>query len=436
MVTPLVKRPGPEVGRAAGSVLGGAENPPLSRNRGFQNLLFGYFLSGLGDQLYYVALPLMIYDLYRSPIASSSLRAVEFLPTALFGLVIGLLLDRYSRKRLLIGGLLVQALLVVVIPLGTFRAWLPYWAIYPLAFAMASAGLVATTGYEVVLPSLVSREHLVAASALIGYAVTAYLMLGPALAGLLLTWMNNDYMSLFTLDAVSFLIYGLAIIRIKITQPPRQSGSMLGSFRQGFSYIRRDRILRPLIAGYLTANLGAGLATPLLLFTMRDKLQVGATLIGLFFTTGSLGGLLGNTLYLRLASRLAVGRQMIWTGGIITVGFLAMGWASSFPVFTAGYFLIIAGSVWAKGNFYYIAQTRSPEAYRGRVWATSLTLARIAGPVMAATGGFLVHSLDISAVYYVAAAFFALSMVISWRAGLWAVTKVQPAETPAAGAAR
>ena len=110
MVTPLVKRPGPEVGRAAGSVLGGAENPPLSRNRGFQNLLFGYFLSGLGDQLYYVALPLMIYDLYRSPIASSSLRAVEFLPTALFGLVIGLLLDRYSRKRLLIGGLLVQAL--------------------------------------------------------------------------------------------------------------------------------------------------------------------------------------------------------------------------------------------------------------------------------------------------------------------------------------
>lgn len=80
-------------------------------------LLIGYAISGLGDQFYIFAIPLLLLSKTHSSIIMGLLTAMEYLPTALFGLTIGPIFDIWPRKKVMLISLLMQAILVVCAPL-------------------------------------------------------------------------------------------------------------------------------------------------------------------------------------------------------------------------------------------------------------------------------------------------------------------------------
>ncbi|WP_258365301.1 MFS transporter [Lactobacillus helveticus] len=76
-------------------------------------LLIGYTISGLGDQFYTFAIPLLMLTRSHSSITMGLLTAMEYLPTALFGIIIGSIFDIFSRKNIMLYSLLMQSILIL-----------------------------------------------------------------------------------------------------------------------------------------------------------------------------------------------------------------------------------------------------------------------------------------------------------------------------------
>ncbi len=90
-------------------------------------LLIGYAISGLGDQFYTFAIPLLMLSRTHSSIIMGLLTAVEYLPTALFGLTIGPIFDMYSRKKIMLFSLIMQMVLIIIAPFLVIRNVSIYW---------------------------------------------------------------------------------------------------------------------------------------------------------------------------------------------------------------------------------------------------------------------------------------------------------------------
>lgn len=91
-------------------------------------LLIGYTISGLGDQFYTFAIPLLMLTRSHSSITMGLLTAMEYLPTALFGIIIGSIFDIFLRKNIMLYSLLMQSILILIIPLITVYKF-PIWLI-------------------------------------------------------------------------------------------------------------------------------------------------------------------------------------------------------------------------------------------------------------------------------------------------------------------
>lgn len=397
---------------------------PLFANKQFIRLLVGYFLSGLGDQIYFVAVPLMVYTMTHSSIAAGTTTAMEFLPTAIFGLFVGVLIDKYSRKRIMVGGLMTQGILISALPFLHLLASVQ--TVYMLVFLISLLSLGVATGYEAAMPSVVSKHQVVAATGTVSFSFSLVRMVGPAIAGILIAWLG--YTASFLVDSASFFLYAVLLLGIDFKQTNLEKRSMTQDFLQGFRFVSKDRILLPLLLGFLLANLGIGAAVPIYLFSMREVLHLAPGLIGVVFAIGSAGGMLGNTLYMWSHRKLRVGRQMMFTGLVITFGYCVIGlFVTSWTAFCLGYCLVSIGSVWAMGNFRFVVQTRAPDLLRGRTLGMSMTLTRMCGPLMAIAGGWIAQFLGSGAVYWLAGFFVLVSMVVSWRGGLWALQEIHVA---------
>ena len=103
-------------------------------------LLLAYFASTVGDWFYQLALPLLVYDITRSATSMALTYGLAYLPYILFLPIGGVIADRMSRRRLLIGGdalsAVIVGLLAVVATLHLHDSWL-IWFIYPAVFLVA-----------------------------------------------------------------------------------------------------------------------------------------------------------------------------------------------------------------------------------------------------------------------------------------------------------
>src|SRR5215210_6936276 len=129
------------------------------RRGSYGPLWLGQLLSSFGDTLHYIALVVLVFQLTGQGIAVAGLAAVEIVPILLLGPVAGVVIDRFSRKAVLIGADLFRAALVLSL-LWPQSVWHAY---------LVAAGLVAGNTFfnptvQAVVPALTSEEERLAAN--------------------------------------------------------------------------------------------------------------------------------------------------------------------------------------------------------------------------------------------------------------------------------
>ena len=185
----------------------------LRRRRELRLLMVGQGVSLLGSAVTLVAIPVQMYDLTGSTVAVGLVGAAQLVPILALALLGGALADAFDRRRLMaiaeLGSLTVAAALTVNALLPDPQLWLLYVASALLAAFMA----ILRPPLDALVPRLVERRELAAASALYGAVRNASSLGGPALAGALIA--TAGFGATYGVDALSFLVSLAALWRMR-----------------------------------------------------------------------------------------------------------------------------------------------------------------------------------------------------------------------------
>lgn len=299
------------------------------RQRNFALLWLGGLISQTGDWLLFIGLPVYVYLLTGSALATSILGMVSLVPGLLVGSVAGVFVDRWDRRlTLLIANLL---LAVGLLPLFFVHDQGSLWMMYPALFFEAIVSRVVSPAEDALLPQLVSAEQLVTANSLNAISSNISRLIGAALGGILLGLLGLRITVLLDLISFLFVVVMLWLLRVPQQTPIRPaqavdervsapSSSILTAWKrtgrewlEGLWLIRSQPPLIVLFVMFAAMNLGEGVFGVMLVVFVRQVLNAGAVIYGSLLSVQTIGSLLGGLLIGQFARRIAPAR-LIWLG--------------------------------------------------------------------------------------------------------------------------
>lgn len=228
------------------------------KNPRFLKLWAGQCVSALGDRFTQLAL-LSLVMMADTSWEQAKLDFCAFLPF-LAGPFVGVLVDRSSRKRLMVGADLVRAALVLALFAFGLKAGANFSGIYPLLFAMGLMTAVFSTSKSASLPDLCAPTQVLPSAALLAATGVA----GTALGGVLGGWIVDHwgFRACLVIDAITFVVSAASVAWIAFPPAPERTltdpGQVLADLRKGFQEIRRNpeliKICSFLFIFWFTAN--------------------------------------------------------------------------------------------------------------------------------------------------------------------------------------
>jgi len=391
----------------------------LWRNRNFRVLWTSETISQFGSQFTSLALPLTaIIILIANSTELGILIFACAIPWLLFGLFVGVWVDRHRKQRIMVASNILRGLLLALIPVSAVlgmitRLGIPF--LCAVSFFVGFLQVFFDVTYQSYLPSLVRRDQLVEGNRNLQSSASTAQVAGPTIAGIVISILTAPIA--VAIDACSFFASSFALSRIdhdetiheKISKP-----SVRSDIREGLRVVLGDRRLR-MIAGstgtynFLTNALGAIL---LLYFVLPspDGLGVSKTLVGvtagLIFSISSIGPLVGVVLASRIARIAGIGRAIVLSeliGGLGSIPYFLSGSLTASPLFTlaglgmnwyillimAGQFVTNIAVVVYNVNQISLRQSIVPIRLQGRMNATMRFLVWGTIPLGGLVGGLL-----------------------------------------------
>lgn len=347
-------------------------------------------LSTFGDQLYKFALPWVILAATGSTWDLSLISTVQQGALLLFGLAIGVLMDRPRRLQWMILALVSEAISVGVISYFPMNKPVTLVAVYGLIFVIATMSQLYKTGVRAVLPLVVRDGRLEQANGLIQTARTAMQMVGPIAAGWLVLRMHR---APFVLDGLSFLMLAATLFAmqsaIRSRLPAAASRSSLWrDAREGIRYLRGDKVLFRFAIIMAMTNLGLTGTLAMVIYPIQREFHLHSTVGGLILAGAALASMVGSLVTARVVSRLGTMKALVASLILLGMGTAAMA-TSVLGVFFGGYALTLACAALFNVAMLSLQQRRTPAELRGRVTSTSLVLSRITAPIGAAGTGLI-----------------------------------------------
>ena len=371
----------------------------LWRHVDFLRLWAGGTLSSFGAALRNVALPLTaVLTLDANALDMGVLVALQQLPVPLFGLFVGVWLDRVPRRPVMIGAELGRALLLLTVPAAAALGSLGMAQLYAVAFAIGVLTVVFDLGVTSYLPSVVGRENLIDANSKLAMAANPAAIGGRALGGLLVGLVGGPIALLA--DAMALLAAGGCVARIRTRERSAERGrdrvggeSLWGEIGEGLRFLFGEPALRSVtLASAIGSCGGAVQQAVFLLYATRD-LSIGPTWIGLILATGAACGLAGAGLAGPAARRFGPGPVLIFAPGVYALGAalvpLALPGALAVPTLMAAQALMGAGLQLYSVNQISLRQSISPDRLLARVNAGRRVIVFGVIPIGALLGGLL-----------------------------------------------
>jgi MFS family permease len=384
----------------------------LWRHGDFLKLWSAETISQFGSQVGQLALPLVaVISLESSPFEVAVLGTIVFLPFMLFAIPAGVWVDRLPRKPILVAGDVGRFLLLATVPLAYALDALTIWQLYAVGFTYGICTVFFDVAYQSYLPSLVTREQLMDGNSKLEISRSASQLGGPGLGGLTVQILTAPYAVLA--DAISFLVSGLFLVRIRTVEqiPEREPGaarpSMLREARDGLGFVLRHRNLRAIAGTTAISNFSTSLAFAVFLVYAVRTLDLSAAVIGILFSLGAIGSMIGALTARRISARLGVGPTIVTSAFVFGPAmFLVPAAPTSFPYpfLVAGMILFgVAGVTYNITQLSY-RQAVTPERMLGRMNSVMRFIVWGVMPVGWLLGGALATSIGLRETMWIGAA--------------------------------
>jgi len=382
----------------------------LRSSRGFRLLFGSTLISGLGTWLAVIALSVDVFDRTHSGVWVSALLIADFLPGVAVGLLLGPLVDRLSRKRLLVGADLVRLIAFVILAQAVDA-----WQIVALAFVAGIATGFARPAVQAGLPNLVSPETLPRANSLLRTAEQLTITIGTLLGGVAVAADGPDLA--YWLNAGSFLFSASLLLRIpgRVLQEGRVASH--GHWRdlaEGIAVVRASRTLMAVLVAWALVEVGIALVNVSEVVLAKVSFNAGDFGFGLMWTATGTGAVIGALFASSWLERRSM--TVVYAGAIALMAFGDAAAAGSPNVWVAVWCILVAGvgnaAAIVCGSL--IIQQGAPDHVRGRAFTLIMGLHFGVLGIGMAVAGPLVDAIGARWVWAIAAGFIAIASVTAY----------------------
>lgn len=234
----------------------------------FRWLWLGQAASQIGEGLNKVALLYLVYEVTQSTLMMTVIGILQTLPPLLLGPLLGVYVDRFPKKRIMMGADAVRAGLALVIPLLFAHHALTLPRVYIVVFLMAVVATVFSPALSSTVPSIVGPTQLTPANAWVSSTAMIGMLVGPAMSGLGIATVGMQVV--LYVSSATFLFSVLSLSRLQVDQVPLRKGAKRGAtfireLREGLRFVF---IKRRTAAGLVAASLSYSLAASAFIFLL------------------------------------------------------------------------------------------------------------------------------------------------------------------------
>lgn len=336
------------------------------RSRGFTYLWLGQLISGMGSALTTLASSILVYRVTGSALSVGLMLIATAGPTVLVGLLAGVFVDRYDRRRILLASDLTRAVLIFLVPFLVPHSMFWLYAIVAVSSAITQ---FFDSAHASILPELASDEDLASANSFMAISSIGSTTVGFAAAGFLAS--AADLNLAFYLDAFSFLVSAVLITLAHVPPSPKvedTSAAAIGrNLLAGIRTVRDISVLRSLFLMVLPIFIIFGLTNSLYLPFALKVLGGTEFQFGLQQAAEAVGIALGSLLMARLADRIREGQWLVLS--YILMAIVGAAFAASSRMDLAILLLAVSGFVNAPSFIgrQLVIQRATPRDLRGRV---------------------------------------------------------------------
>ena len=341
----------------------------LLRPGAFRRYIIGSLISDTGTWMQVMAQAWVMSTLTNKAILLGMVNLAAGIPTLLLTMPGGSAADRYDKRKILIATQIWQIALAIILGWLVLTNRVQIWHIIVMASLLGVCIAFEMPAISAFVPELVNRDQIAAAVAMDRSVFHGSRLLGPTLAG----WMVSKWgaASAFFGNATSFIALIIAIVSI----PPRKVGTKeeeqqrRSGMLEGFRYIKSDRtmVLMIMLIALTTIFVFPVISVMLPLY-VRNLLHLGADKLGWLMAVSGTGALAGSLGFLTVSRE---NRFRLMTANAVAVAsaLFCMSRSSSFLLTAAsmGFLAIGLSMNFALANT--IVQERAPSPLRGRISA-------------------------------------------------------------------
>jgi MFS family permease len=349
------------------------------RSPPFRTYFGVHALAMAGRALQMTLIGYLVYELTGNRFLLGLVSFMQMVPQLLLAPLVGVMVDRFDRRRILAGQFAVQALGLLILGLLALEDMLSVPAIAGVVVLMGVANAFAYPAHSSLLPSLVPIRHLQSANAINSLMGNATRIVTPALSGFLIDVSGITAALLLGFGIYSpaaglillvpLLVAGVTASTTRGPLEPAAKPTVRRDISDAVGYIRTNRLLRAALANDIVPYLFGLSHMALLPAVASDVLDGGASMLGLLYGVGGAGAMLGTLVAGMLSGRNLRG-PTIWVAMIgFGVGMLVVAAGSSAALIVPGLFI---------GGFFQmlyiiqsdtLVQTFAEDRFRGRALA-------------------------------------------------------------------
>lgn len=328
----------------------------------------------IGRQLTVVAVPYQVFLLTHSSFAVGMIGLIQVVPVLAVGLYAGALADHVDRRRLLAAALALQAVTSGLLVAGALRQGTSLGYIYSVTAVAAAIQMFEQPTRVAMVPRLVTPSRVAAALSLNQVLFQTGLVVGPAIAGLLIARAGLYWA--YAGDTATYLVAALSVLLMG-PQPPSSNSRPAGlrAPLEALAYIRRRPVILSIFAIDLVAMI-FGMPRAVFPALATEVFRTGPQGLGLLYAAPGVGALLGALVTGWAPRVVRRGQVVIWSVLGWGAGITAFGLTTLAPrLFLSGLVLLaVAGAADVFSAIFRgtILQLATPDSWRGRMSALNI----------------------------------------------------------------
>lgn len=342
------------------------------RHYNFRLFFFGQLISVIGTWMQSTALQWLVYRITGSQTSLGLVTFANFLPVLLFSLFMGVLVDRFPRRNLIILSQTWFMVLALALAALTWSGHIRFWHILLLSLLLGAANALDMPARQAFVVEMVDgdKRDIMNAIGLNSTLFNLARIIGPAIGGVVVARLGEA--PAFAINAITFLAVITALLLMRLPPPvlTDRNTNPLDNLKSGLRYLVGERAIFGLVAMVaLFSMIGFGALNLLPVFA-KDILKIGAEGFGRLLAAQGMGALLGALTLILLGDQVPKGRMLLLARVLIGPAIIGLALSRNVTL-SMGLMVVIGYSFIVQLIFTNtLIQSLVPDDLRGRVLST------------------------------------------------------------------